>query len=137
MTDERTCGQGLAERSLLHTRIGALLGAMAEVLDVHTTALDTTDQRAAAERDAYRRLVAEHRELAARLKALGDEMAGYRALPMGRHDWQVLASPPAVDALERLTRREDEALGLLQQHLSEDQGFLGQMRAPDTGQAPG
>jgi hypothetical protein len=40
-----TCGQGLAGHSALPTAFGALLDAVAENLEAHTTSLDRTDER--------------------------------------------------------------------------------------------
>ena len=39
-TDEPTCGKGLAEHSALPAKIGAVIGAIGEVLEFHMTALD-------------------------------------------------------------------------------------------------
>jgi hypothetical protein len=62
------------------------------------------------------------------LLVLGEEMAGYRDLPMGRHDRPVMASPPAVEAFERFVQVEQELLALLQQRVPQDQRMLEQMR---------
>ena len=55
MTDQPTCGTGLAENATLPAALGELLGDMARVLDVHRQALDKTDPNTAPEFEAYRR----------------------------------------------------------------------------------
>src|SRR6266508_4474490 len=98
MADQPTCGQGLAQNSPLRTKLGELVGSTSGVLEIHMAALDPGDEDTGLERRAYQRLAQEHREIGARLLVLGEEMAGYRDLPMGRHDPRVMASPPAVEA---------------------------------------
>jgi hypothetical protein len=56
-------------------------------------------------------------------------MAGQRDLPMGRHDFRVMASPPAVAAFERFVEVERGLLDMLRQRLPQDQHMLAQMRA--------
>ena len=46
MDEPRTCGEGLAQRSVLPVRVSALTAAMAEVLETHQQALDLTDDNA-------------------------------------------------------------------------------------------
>jgi hypothetical protein len=49
-------------------------------------ALDLTDDHSREEHEAYRELARGHRKIAAELRATARRMAGYRDLPMGRHD---------------------------------------------------
>ena len=74
-------------------------------------------------------LAEEHRALGERLRALGADMAGQRNLPMGRHDFRVMGSPPAVAAFQRFVEVERELLDMLQQRFPQDQHMLAQMRA--------
>jgi hypothetical protein len=82
MDEQRTCGKGLAERSVLPEKLGRLIAALAEVLEVHTKALDLADGYSKVEHAAYSRLVEEHRKIAAELAATAERMAGYWNLPM-------------------------------------------------------
>jgi hypothetical protein len=70
MTDEWTCGKGLAAHSTLPTSMGGMLSALAEMLDSHTRALDLTDEAGRAEYAAYSSLVAQQRMIAAALQAM-------------------------------------------------------------------
>ena len=85
MEEPRTCGKGLAERSALPARLGALAAAMADVLETHQQTLDLTDDNATLERTAYQLLANDYRTLASRLRETAALMAGYRDLPMARH----------------------------------------------------
>lgn len=127
MADQATCGQGLAAHSTLPTKLGELTAAVAEVLDLHTKALDLADENARQEQRAYLKLVEQHRQIAERLLATGDEMAGHRDLPMASHDPTMLSSPEAVDAFASLVRVEQELLALLQQRVGEDRAMLSEM----------
>ncbi len=114
MPDERTCGQRLAEHSTLPLKLAELTAAVAEVLELHTKALNLEDENGCQEQHAYLRLVEQHRQTAARLRATGDKMAGYRDLPMGRHDERALADRSVIDAFANLVRVERELLALLE-----------------------
>ena len=128
MQEEQTCGEGLAENSVLPAHLGVLTAAMAEVLEVHRKALDLTDPNAKAEDDAYAKLVDKHREIAATLQAAADRMAGYRDLPMGRHDEQAMTTVEFLDAFGNFVKAKQELLILLQKQVELDQTMLVQMR---------
>jgi hypothetical protein len=127
MTDA-TCGQGLAEHSVLPDKLSDLMTSMAETLEVHRTALDLSDEAARPEDDAYRDLAEHQRAAAAELRAVAGEMAGHLDLPMGRHHIERLTSPEAVGAFERFVATERDLLGLLEQSVARHEAMLGAMR---------
>src|SRR5437016_9036967 len=98
---QQTCGKGLAEHSALPAKLGEWTAAMAENLERHTEALDLSDENSRRERDAYLELAEAYGQIATRLQATARQMAGYRDLPMGRHDPKAMASPKLRDAFER------------------------------------
>ena len=51
-------------------------------------------------------------------------MAGYRDLPMGRHDMSAMMDPANVAAFQRYVQREEEFLTLLQFRIETDRGML-------------
>jgi hypothetical protein len=106
VTDEPTCGKGLAEHSALPRLMGELTAATATVLEQHTRALDLDDSIARQERDAYAALVSEFRDVSRRLTAVAKRMAGYRDLPMGRHDMRTMMDRDNVAAFQRYVRVE-------------------------------
>jgi hypothetical protein len=127
MADQRTCGQGLAEHSLLPAKLAKLTASVAENLEVHMEALDLTDENAKKEHRVYRKLAKEHRKIARQLLAIGEEMAGCRDLPMGRHDQRAMSSPQVVEAFENFVRVEQELLALLVRRMEQDQKMLVEM----------
>jgi hypothetical protein len=129
MSDQPTCGEGLAEYSALPAKLGELIASVAETLEVHSRALGLEDANAEREHGVYLELVREHREIAARLTALAEELEGYRNLPIGRHDEEALSSPAAVQAFERFVAAEQELAALVQERLERDLRLLGAMRA--------
>lgn len=128
MPDQPTCGKGLAEHSALPAKLGELVDALAENLELHQNTLVLTDEHARAEYRAYVRLATQHRSIAAQLRAAAEEMAGYRDLPMGAHDERAFADPRIADAFATFVRREEELLALLQHALERDRAMLGGMR---------
>ncbi len=92
MEERPTCGQGLAENSILPGKLGELAAAMAENLEVHLRALGANDPQCGEEYQVYVQLANEQRETAARLLATANEMAGARGLPMGHHDFNGTSS---------------------------------------------
>jgi hypothetical protein len=123
--ERRTCGRGLAEHAALPAKLAELTAALAENLEVHMQALDLGDAAAAQEHRAYASLAERHRSLAAQLRATGEEMAGYRELPMGRHDEHAMASPEAGAAFERFLRVQRELVAVLEESVRRDQELLG------------
>jgi hypothetical protein len=128
VVDQPTCGQGLAAHAALPAKLGELTAAVAEVLDTHTKALDLDDENARQEHAAYLKLAEQHRETAAQLLATGEEMAGYRDLPVARHDPTVMRSPEVVDTFEKFVKVEHELLALLHGRVEQDLAMLRQMR---------
>ena len=127
MKDQPTCGQGLAANSGLPAKLGELIAAVAQVLEVHMKALDLSDRNARAEHQAYQTLAQAHRAAAAQLQSVATEMVGYRDLPMGKHDPQTMSGPEPAKAFERFIQIEEELLELLQHRLGQDRGMLLQM----------
>ena len=130
MDEQPTCGKGLAENAGLPAKLAQLTDALAEVLELHTRALDLGDIKARREYDVYRKLSREHRDTAAALRATAHEMAGQRSLPMGRHETRTLTDHQAVEALETFVKLERELRALLDERIDRDQGMLDTMRRP-------
>jgi len=130
MTDQMTCGQGLAANAALPAKLGDLTAAMADVLELHTTALDLDDENARLEHAAYLDLTEQHRQAAEALRAISDQMAGYRDLPMASHDLTVLSSAELAGAFEHFVTVEQELLAMLEERIGEDRAMLGQMGRP-------
>jgi hypothetical protein len=128
MNEERTCGKGLAERSALPAKLAELTAAMAEILAFHQRSLDLTDTNARKELQAYVRLDEEYRLVSSLLKSTAATMAGYRDLPMGRHDVRMLGSEENAETFARFLKVEQELSDLLQGSMERDQNMLGQMR---------
>jgi hypothetical protein len=123
--DEPTCGKGLAANALVPAKFAELLAATAEVLERHIAALEPTDPHATTEREAYMRLVDTHRAIARSLSDLAQNMAGYRDLPMARHDPAVMSRPDGqAAAFQQLVAVERELLELLHTKIAQDDHLL-------------
>jgi uncharacterized protein YndB with AHSA1/START domain len=129
LEEEPTCGKGLASQSELPAKCGELMAALAENLELHMKTLDLTDQNARKELDAYMKLAREYREVAALLDMAANQMAGYRNLPMARHDMLAMLDLRLLEAFEKFTGVEQELLTMLEKHLEHDQNMLGEMRS--------
>jgi hypothetical protein len=91
--DTATCGKGIAANAALPATLSELMAALADVFARHTDALNRGEAAGRAEYEAYASLERGHREVAAALGTLADEMRGYRDLPMAEHDMAVMADP--------------------------------------------
>jgi hypothetical protein len=100
MDDQPTCGKGLAEHSALPAKVAELEDALAENLETH------------------------QKTIAAQLRETARHMAGYRDLPMGRHDERAFADPTLFEAFERFVKVEEELLALLQAAVERDRQLL-------------
>ena len=122
--DVPTCGKGLAEHSAIPAKLSELIAALAENLEAHQPTLDLTDERSRQELDAYVKLSRAHRAIAAQLREAAEQMAGYRDLPMGRHDERALAGRSVIDAFGNLVRVERELVALLHASVAQHEALL-------------
>ncbi len=123
--DPPTCGKGLAEHSVLPARMAEVLTALADNLATHMTALDLTDANARKEYDAYNRLERSYRSIGSRLQTTAQQMAGYRDLPMGRHDEKAMSDLKILATFERYVKLEEELVAVSQESLRKDRQWLG------------
>jgi hypothetical protein len=124
MDDQQTCGQGLAENAALPAKLGELTASVADILEAHMPALDLTDERSTREHEVYRLLAEDLRRASRQLEAIGKQMAGYRDLPMGRHDDKAMAASAVVESFQRFVELERELLVLLQRRVQQDRQML-------------
>lgn len=124
MTEQPTCGEGLAANAAVPAKMAQFLDSLADTLDSHIEALVPGDDNAAVERRAYVSLVQQYRDAASRLAAAAREMAGYRDLPMGAHDEQVLSSADALKPYREYVQAKGELLSLLTDSYAIDQSML-------------
>lgn len=129
MTQEQTCGQGLAENSALPARMADVTGLLADILELHLPSLDRTDPLSRREYVVYQELLAAYRDIAARMRETAQRMAGYRDLPMGRHDPKAAADPGMADTFAHFVRVKRELRDLLQGTEAVDGQILSAMRA--------
>jgi hypothetical protein len=127
MDDQQTCGKGLAQHSALTASLGELVASMARVLEVHMKALDLADESSKREYDAYRELASAHRRIAIELADTAHRMAGYREMPMGKHDMAAMMSPAPRHAFAGFVKHEESLLALLQSRLAADRAMLEMM----------
>ena len=125
--EQQTCGKGLAAHAVLPEEIGALMAAMAALLENHTRSLDPDDANARLERDAYERLVEDQRAIAASLEALAAAMRSYRELAVASHDESTLADQQSIDVFASYIRAEEGVLARLQETAAEHRAMLGAM----------
>lgn len=133
MDEQQTCGKGLAEHSALTTSLGELIASTARVLEVHMKALDLTDENSRRELDAYRELASAHRRIASELADTARRMAGYRTLPMGRHDMTAMMSAAPRHAFAGFVAHEEALIALLETRLAQDKPMLDAMAASGNG----
>jgi hypothetical protein len=131
MTDQPTCGQGMAEHAGLPLALAELEESLAENLDGHVGTLDLTDEHARTEHDVWVEVAERHRAVAAALREAADLMARQRDLPMARHDPAALSSASVAATLRRLVAAERSTVGLLETWMRRYEQMLQQ--APATG----
>jgi hypothetical protein len=123
--DQPTCGQGLAANAVLPAKLAELLDARADVLERHAKALDPSDPHGQQELEAYAALARAHRNIVAELTELAQHMAGYRDLPMAKHDMAVMTDPGGqAAAFQRFVAIERELFELLRTKLGQEEALL-------------
>jgi hypothetical protein len=113
VSEQQTCGKGLADNAVVPGALAGVAGRLAGNLEVHMRALDRDDPAAAREHDVYERVARGLRGAAADLQDAATEMAAARELPMGRHDAEAMTSRDVLVAFERYVEAEDELRALL------------------------
>jgi hypothetical protein len=122
-----SCGEGLAEHSVVPTKLADLMAALAANLELHAAAL-LDDEAAQTEHAAYLSLVARARDVAVALRSLGDQMAANRDLAMGGHDMAKLTSVDAVRAFEGYVGTVRDLIALLQRNNAANEQMLQRMQ---------
>jgi hypothetical protein len=128
MAEDWTCGKGLAANAWLPAMLGEVSSAMAAMLEIHTTALDLSDENARRERDAYLSLVNKYQAVAGQLHALAEEMAGYRDLPMARHEMAIMTDPKMAETFAQVVRAKEDLLANVQERIEGERQMLAEMR---------
>jgi hypothetical protein len=126
MTDPEawTCGKGLAASAVLPAKLGALIAAMAELLDNHARSLSEDDANSGRELTAYKRLVKDQRAIAASLTGLAAAMESYRGLPAAPHEESVLADQKSRDVFAAFVDAEESVVTVLQEQIAEYRAML-------------
>ena len=129
MSEQPTCGKGLAEQARLPAVLADVVAGVAKVLDCHTRALDPDNEPAHRELDTYIALVTEHRAVASQLRAIARHMESSRDLPMAPHDHAAMMDRDAVDAFDQFITAERALAKLLSAQVEQHQSMLDQMRS--------
>jgi hypothetical protein len=127
MSEQQTCGKGLADRSALPAKLAELIAALIENLEVHQQAIEATDENGKLELYAYVTLGQEFRRIATQLQSTATHMAGSRDLLMAKHNPVKMADPKVVDAFTKFVRLEDELIALLRRAIENDRALLSRM----------
>jgi hypothetical protein len=128
MPDQATCGKGLAENAALPAKLAEVIDAVGDNLSEHMTALDPRDPAARIERDAYATLLTKHRDAAVQLRAIAEEMAGYRDLPMAPHYPEVMRDQKLRRAFERLVALEKDLRAYFDDRIEREDAMLASAR---------
>ncbi|MGH7480913.1 MAG: hypothetical protein ACRELV_02060 [Longimicrobiales bacterium] len=125
--EQWTCGNGLAQHSVIPAKMAELLRSLAENLEAHVPTIDATDDNGRQERDAYVQLHSDYASIAGRLAATADLMRRYRDLPAAGHDEEALSDPKLLEAFETFVSLENELADLLRTSADRDQSLLRQV----------
>ncbi len=129
MSEDFTCGHGIAAHAALPARLSSLLETVGLNLELHLGSLDPADEASRPEHTAYTTLVQQHRELSGRLRSLSELMASYRDLPMANHDPAVLGSPQVMEAFQALLAEQEQLVELLRGWIDRDRALLSDLPA--------
>ena len=125
MSEQQTCGKGLADRSALPAKLAELIAAMVENLEAHQQAIEVTDENDKLELYTYVTLAQEFRRIGAQLQSTAEHMARSRNLAMAKHNPVKMADPKIVDAFTKFVRLEEDLLALLRRATEEELAAAG------------
>jgi hypothetical protein len=123
-----TSGKSLAEHPALPAKLGALMASVAENLELHMKTLDLKDKKAKKQYKAYAGLAREHRNIAASLQAIADEMERYRDLDRGKPNEDALSDPKILAAFGKFVKAEMHLIASLQRRMRRDSKMLSPRR---------
>jgi hypothetical protein len=117
-TGQMTCGQYLAAKAALPGKIADTLAVSTDLLELHAKWVSSAKDKASkAEEEFLTRLVKEQRTVIAAVRAIGDEQAKGRDLPMPRHPQK--PDPKLVELMTAQAKTNRE-LALMLQKEAED-----------------
>lgn len=122
--EQWTCGKGLAEHAAIPAKMADFLESLAENLQAHIPAIDTSDRNGSKERDAYVHLHSEYTAIATHLAATAERMRGCRDLPAAGHHEAVLSGPIIREIFAKFVSIESELADLLRTSADRDQNLL-------------
>ncbi len=128
MEEQPTCGRGLAQNMVVPAALAAVATALAQNLEIHTSALDPRDAAAVQEQDVYERVARSLRDAAIDLHAAAAEMASAVDLPMGAHDMAAITTADLLRAFEGYVGAEDELRRLLEDRREDNEQMLAAIR---------
>src|SRR5262245_52400340 len=131
MSDEQTCGKGLAENAVLPAKLAELIESQAAVLEHHMSSLDRAQPAGRAEYDAYESLVTQHRRIARLLAQTAENMTSSRDLPTAGHNIDALSNAIAVAVFQKFVQREEELAAMLKRRVEGHLTMLQSMNKPN------
>ena len=122
--DKWTCGKGLAAHARIPAKIAEFLKSLAQNLEAHVPAIDTSDANGTAERAAYDRLWKAYDGLATQLASTAQFMAACEDLPAAHHHEETLADPRLMEAFAQFVALQTELAEMLRASADQDRQLL-------------
>jgi hypothetical protein len=122
MTDNKTCGQHMAEHAVLPSKMTEVMNAVADMMDAHAAFMVANakgDKNAMAEADGMKMIAKDHRDLAKMMTTTATHMTEAAKWPNAPHDMnKMMADPKIQAAMKNLLKTEKEMAALMQQDIA-------------------
>ncbi|HSI06026.1 MAG: hypothetical protein ACAI38_15405 [Myxococcota bacterium] len=120
--DMKSCGQHMADRAVLPTKMVELMTSVADMMDAHAAFMVATakgNKDAIAEADGMKMLAKDHRDLATMMGKTATNMTNAAKWPNAPHDEKMMMSDPKImESMKRLLKTEKEMAALMQQDIA-------------------
>jgi hypothetical protein len=120
--DNKSCGQHMADRAVLPSKMTELMTSVADMMDAHAAFMIANakgNKDAMAEAEGMKMLAKDHRELSTMMSKTATNMTNAAKWPNAPHDMnKMMADPKIQETMKRLLKNEKEMHALMQQDIA-------------------
>jgi hypothetical protein len=137
-TAEMTCGQMMARKAELPTKLSELITTVADNVEAHAKWMSASKDKAAKkEHDALMKVAKDHRQLAKQLTTTATTMTAQKDLPGTPHDPKTMDVAKMTELTTKQIKLSREMATLLNKDADEAEKMLTQMKSAQPGTAGG
>jgi hypothetical protein len=120
-----TCGQMMAAHAPMMAKMAELAEAHVAGTEMHLKAIDKKDKASKAEIDALTKDIKFHKDVGAKFKKAGEDMAKMKDMPACKHDDKAMADPKMMEAMMKMVKTEKELSEMMAKDVADAEAMMG------------